>query len=410
LAITGESHSWSASEDDFVVLKLDPSGNIQWARDYGLGAQEYGRCIIQTSDGGYAVGGLWLGVVNLYDFALLKLDPSGNLEWVRAFGYDSYDFCNSVIQTTDGGYALAGVTGGTSSDLLIVKLDGSGNFQWASKIGGTAREESFSVVQTPDGGLAVGGYTSSFGAGSEDFFLVKLSSDGTFLWAKTYGGTGSDVALAMTQSLGGTIIMAGYSTSWGSGQDLMVVGIEPYSGNLLWARTFGGPGEDKAFGVGPTVDEGCVLLCRFAGTQNEFLVMRLDQGGNYPNCVADCAPTVYAVSPSITPLFAGLTSCSPYSRTPTPIVSTVTKPITDVCEPLHAEESPARDSTIWIRCVPVPGGALFVSFGIMNIRIYSVDGRVVYSGELQGGRSRIPLETGVYIWQAGQYRGRAVVK
>jgi outer membrane protein assembly factor BamB len=88
---------------------------------------------------------------------------------------------SSLIQTSDGGYAIAGFTesfGAGEADVYVVKLDANGNLQWTKTIGGPHREEGTSLIQTSDGGYAIAGVTISFGAGEADVYVVKLDANG----------------------------------------------------------------------------------------------------------------------------------------------------------------------------------------------------------------------------------------
>jgi hypothetical protein len=99
----------------------------------------------------------------------------------------------SLIQTSDGGYAIAGYTksfGAGEADVYVVKLDANGNLQWTKTIGGTKRDVGSSLIQTSDGGYAIAGYTKSFGVGGADVYVVKLDANGNLQWTKTIGGPG----------------------------------------------------------------------------------------------------------------------------------------------------------------------------------------------------------------------------
>ncbi len=136
--------------------------------------------IIQTTDGGFAAAGYTasFGAGNS-DMYIVKLDSSGALQWNRTIGGTNYDNATSIIQTTDGGFAVAGYTGAFAAyDYYIVKLNASGTLQWSKAIGGSGDDGAYSIVQTTDGGFALAGYTKSFGSGSGDFYIVKLDSNG----------------------------------------------------------------------------------------------------------------------------------------------------------------------------------------------------------------------------------------
>ncbi len=138
-------------------------------------------------------------------------------DWNRTYGGAYTDYANSVIQTSDGGYAMAGFTnswGAGSRDFWLVKTDSAGNMQWNKTYGGTDRDEAYSVVQTYDYGYAVAGFTRSFGVGC-DFWLVKTDSSGNALWNKTYGGPSVDGANAIVHtSLDGGYAIATSGLYW----------------------------------------------------------------------------------------------------------------------------------------------------------------------------------------------------
>ena len=106
-------------------------------------------------------------------------------QFARAVGGTDYDWGYSVVQTADGGFAVAGFTesfGAGYYDFFLVKFSAAGAVEWSRAVGGTNGDYGRSVVQTADGGYAVAGYTGSFGAGDYDLFLVKFSPAGAVEW------------------------------------------------------------------------------------------------------------------------------------------------------------------------------------------------------------------------------------
>ena len=162
------------------IVKLDSGGTLQWSKTIGGAQNDQVYSIIQTTDGGFAAAGYTasFGAGNS-DMYIVKLDSNGALQWNRTIGGTNYDNATSIIQTTDGGFAVAGYTGAFAAyDYYIVKLNASGTVQWSKAIGGSGDDGAYSIVQTTDGGFALAGYTKSFGSGSGDFYIVKLDSNG----------------------------------------------------------------------------------------------------------------------------------------------------------------------------------------------------------------------------------------
>ncbi len=161
--------------------KTDTYGNMQWNRTYS--EIRYIYSMVQTSDDGYALAGSpWVG-----DFCLIKTDANGNQQWSREYGRPNFsEIPNSLKQTVDSGYIIAGSSRLSTSiypDFWVVKTDSSGNMQWNQTYGGENGDQARSVVETSDGGYAIAGYTDSFGAGEFDFWLIKLSGFPTLITA-----------------------------------------------------------------------------------------------------------------------------------------------------------------------------------------------------------------------------------
>jgi hypothetical protein len=286
-AIAGFTISFGAGSGDFYVVKLDANGNLQWTKTIGGPAREEGNSLIQTSDGGYAIAGytesFGAGELDVYVF---KLDAKGNLQWTKTIGGKKEDAGTSLIQTSDGGYAITGFTnsfGAGDWDVYVVKLDAQGNLQWTKTIGGPKGDEGYSLIQTSDGGYAIAGYTESFGAGGHDVYVVKLDAKGNLQWTKTIGGPKDDEGYSLIQTSDGGYAIAGYTPSFGAGgADVYVVKLDA-QGNLQWTKTIGGPGNEEGFSLIQTSDGGYAI----AGHTNSFgagewdvYIVKLNADGN----------------------------------------------------------------------------------------------------------------------------------
>ena len=416
-AITGYGNSFGAGYYDFLILKLSSTGAVDWARTFGGAGGDGAYSIIQTSDGGYAVTGYTYSFgAGSTDLLFVKFSSGGTPLWSRAFGGTSSDYAWPITQTSDGGYAIAGGTtsfGAGGCDFLVLKLTSTGILQWVRTFGGVNDDYAYSMTQTTDGGYTIAGRTDSFGAGGWDFLVLNLDSSGNLTWARTFGGTDWDYGYSIAQTLDGGYAVAGWTASFTVGSsDFLILKLSS-TGDLEWAKTFGELHPEYSNSITQNTDGGYAV----AGVQNfgvgseDFLVLKLGPDGNYPGCVDTCTPTVTNPSPS-TSSPTGLASCSPDTSSPVVTVDTPYITITDVCPPAVEE----REAVIkpGVICSPIPRGALFVSPFDVPLRIYAVDGRLVCSGELIKGENRISLDRGVYFWRAGTgacpYEGKAVIR
>ncbi len=413
-AIAGRTQSYGAGLYDAYVFKLNPALSLSWASVFGGTGQDRFHSVVQTDDGGYVAVGSTNSFTGTYtDFLMVRLDASGGLVWARAFGQaNSDDTAYAVIEAPDG-YVVAGGSrqGIYGWDFLVLKLDENGNLLWAKAYRGGNDEIAHSLIRTPDGCYLVGGWTQSFGAGNWDYLVIKIDESGNLIWAKTYGGAGhDDYIFSLTETSDGGFAIAGASFSFGAGErDFLVIKTDPL-GNLIWARTFGGASYDEAWSIVQSPD-GCFTVVgwswNFGAGNYDVIAMRLDPSGNYAGCVQPCSPSVLEPSPDVISV-SGLSSPALSTASPTPSVGIPSLTVTDACPPLaHEEHEDANQQGI--RCVSGPGGVIFFSPLEADIAIYSPDGRLIYSGKVMKGQNRILLDRGLYFWQAGSYKGKVVV-
>jgi hypothetical protein len=190
--------------------------------------------------------------------ALAQLDTL----WTRTYGGSNSESGFSLCQMPDGGYAISGYTcsfGTGSYDVYVVRTDANGDTLWTRTFGGEDTEFGYSVATTTDGGVIVAGSTESYGAGSEDFYVIRTDANGDTLWTRTYGGPDLDAARSVTQAYDGGFIIAGYTYSYGAGAlDAYVIRTDP-AGDTLWTRTYGGVLQDGAFSVAQTSDGNFIV-------------------------------------------------------------------------------------------------------------------------------------------------------
>jgi len=266
-AIAGGTYSFGAGSEDFWLVKTDADGMAYWAKTYGGTGNEIAYHVVQTSDGGYAMAGSTTSFgAGSEDAWLVKTDASGNMQWNKTYGGNSSDYVVDVIKTSDGGYAIEGMTrsfGAGGMDAWLVKTDAAGTMLWNKTYGGTGTDMGESIVQTSDGGYAWVGYTTSFGAGGMDCWFVKTDAAGNMQWNKTYGTTGAELAIHMIQTADEGYAMVGWN--YVNGQDFLLIKTDA-AGNLQWNLTYGGTGVENAYALLQASDGGYVMT----GNTNSF--------------------------------------------------------------------------------------------------------------------------------------------
>ncbi len=218
------------------------TGEIEWQKTFGGSNDDIARGVVETSDGGYAV----IGYTNSTDgdvtdkslaendFWVLKLDQNGAVEWQRTYGGSGDDKGRAIIQTNDGGYAITGPSMSADGDgsqnqgfhdHWLVKLDSQGTIQWEKSYGFSGHDHSHSLFQTKDGGYFVGGYldvTASDGLGNEtittkhgvgEFWAQKLDASGDLQWRRYFGGSNNDRIYSVLQAHDGNYLLVGSSES-----------------------------------------------------------------------------------------------------------------------------------------------------------------------------------------------------
>lgn len=229
--IGGETMSYGAGGREVWLIKTDNLGNELWNRTFGGTEADYCHGLEQTSDGGYIVAGPTssFGAGNS-DFWMIKTDSLGNEQWNRTFGGILEDNCHAVQQTDDGGYILAGCSwsfGCGGCDYLLIKTDPVGNEMWSRTLGGNYCDCCYGIQQTSDRGYVLSGWSYSYSVGGCDFWIVKTDSIGDEEWNLNLGGNSDDHCQCAIQTDNGGYVLTGHVSSFGAGpNDLWLVRLE----------------------------------------------------------------------------------------------------------------------------------------------------------------------------------------
>ena len=246
--LAGFTDSKGQGKDDFLIIKLDSHGSVEWNQKYGGKGIDRAYSIRQEKNGGYVVlGNTDSKGAGKSDIWLVRLDSDGTAVWDTTFGGALADEGRCVRQASDGGFFISGTVYDETlhrGDLAVMKLDEKGSLQWQQVLGGPVTEKGERLIETADGGVAVVGYTDSYGAGYADVWLVKLDRDGKMRWAETFGGATTDWGYDIKQAADGGFLISGISKSTGyRATDVWIICTDA-EGYKKWDRVFREPEPD----------------------------------------------------------------------------------------------------------------------------------------------------------------------
>lgn len=323
---------------DYWLLKLDVNGEKIWSKTYGGTGNDTATNITKTSDGGYVISGYSRSTdgdittnAGFHDFWLLKINNSGDIQWEKSHGFLGSDQAFNIFETAEGNFLATGffdvsACKDSNGDPILcpgndlqnnndskkpqhgvgeywaILMDSNGTKIWRKYFGGNLNDRSYDAVQTNDGGFLLAGQSESENGifdihddkGSYDFWLVRLDSNGTKLWTKSFGGAEIDQGYAITKTPDGNYIMVGDSrsedqdvTSPHGGGDAWAIKFDD-NGNKIWEKSYGGTAFDSARSIKPMTNGGYLISGFTRSTdgdiatnngQNEIWVFMIDENG-----------------------------------------------------------------------------------------------------------------------------------
>lgn len=375
----------SAGQTDIYIAKYDASGNFVWAKgiiggtwfDHGYGilvdgtgnVHVIGRFYYQGGARDFDPGpGTFFLTADWEDIFILKLDNDGNFIWAKDIGnvlesrghsialdatgnvYTTGYFLGTVdFDPGAGTFNLTSVGGSTGWDIFYSKLDANGNFVWAKamvnststyytdgyygrKIAVDASGNVYSSGRysgTTDFDFGTGTFNLT-PAGGYDAYLMKMSTDGDFVWAKSFGGTGYDEGFSLCLGTTGDVYLTGFFVNTvdfdpgtgtfnlsasGANDDIFVSKFDS-NGNFVWAGSMGGTLDDQGYGISTDAsgnvylsgwfqstadfDPGaCTVNQTSAGADDAFIV-KLNQIVRAPLSVTSVSPAVGVAGNTIT--------------------------------------------------------------------------------------------------------------
>lgn len=289
----------------FIISAQQPV--IEWQKTYGGSFYDKAVSVVETTDGGYFIGGHSQSDnydlerhYGFFDGWVIKLNHAGELQWKKSLGGSGEDYINSVIETPDHKYICVGYTNSTNYDITenyghydywLMKFGNNGEIEWKKNLGGNSNDYGYSICKAEENTYMIAGYSESQDEhiqghhGMYDAWLLKIDDNGNVLWQKAYGATGQDHAHSIIKTKNGGFVFVGYSSSQDlpglsnkGGLDFWIVKLDK-NGEIQWQNTFGGSLDEYAKSVVECTDGSFVI----AGETYSHDYDAIENHANYDN-------------------------------------------------------------------------------------------------------------------------------
>tara|TARA_R110000823_G_scaffold275718_1_gene394412 strand:- start:973 stop:2301 length:1329 start_codon:yes stop_codon:yes gene_type:complete len=236
--VLGYTISAGAGNYDFLIIKRNTEGVVQWQRTLGGTGNDRGYGLaIDSSDNLYVCG--YSTISGEFDerFLVAKYNSSGTIQWQRLFG-NGFAYGEAAAVDTSGNVYFAGYgygEGAGDQEFYIVKYNSSGTLQWQRTLGGASADKAYAIHLDSSNNVYVSGDSRSTGAGGQDILLAKYSSSGVIQWQRSLGGASNDESHSIATDSSGNVYIAGYSYSVVADSVLLLAKYNP-SGTLQWQR------------------------------------------------------------------------------------------------------------------------------------------------------------------------------
>jgi hypothetical protein len=269
-------------DSDVWLIKTDSSGDTLWTNTFEYGE---GNSVQQTSDGGYIIAGAGGYSPNSPDVWLIKTDANGDTMWTKTFGDSLWDYGNSVQQTSDSGYIITGSRSksfsGSSGDVWLIKTDANGDTIWTKTFGNNLDHTGNSVQQTSDDGYIIAGTYNVFRSVyslPSDVWLIKTDSNGDTIWTKIIRGSdelgyqsSTDVGKSVQQTSDDGYIIIGCKDD-----DIWLIKTDS-EGDTLWTKTYDSGKNDWGNSIQQTSDGGYIIA---GNKDSDIWLLKTDTNGD----------------------------------------------------------------------------------------------------------------------------------
>lgn len=288
--VVGETEDTVTADYDIWLLKLNDEGDTLWTATYGTPNHDAGLSVIETPTGDYLIAG-YFGSLGEEQAYFVKTDSNGELIWSRS--YSNMTVAKAVCNVDAGGYIATGYTEDGPhgrDDFYMIRLSDAGDSLWASNSGGDFDDVGNSIIETPDGGFLIAGDSYSYGIPVfSGIHLRRVNSSGDSVWAANYTAMSDYTANSVASLEGGGYLVAG-SAEISSNIDFFILALSE-TGDSLWARLYGTLGTDIAYSAVQLADTGVVAAgVTFNEGSDDFWLMKF--GGDVTTHVSNNTPQI----------------------------------------------------------------------------------------------------------------------
>jgi formylglycine-generating enzyme required for sulfatase activity len=258
------------------VVRTDLQGTKVWEQTYQIlsGGSTQGNAIIGISDGLVICGNATISGVDP-QARVIRTDVNGGVVWDKTFGSSATEDCSGVVANSDGGFAFVGNQIGSDADVFAGRLKSDGTTMWTKSYGGTGSQAAYGIAST-DTGFVFAGTNNAKGAGGTDFWLVATDLNGNALWDQTYGTTAADSANAVVALPDGYAI-AGRTGNSGFAFYLVRTDL---NGVKIWDKTYTTTSGSIAYSLAALTDGFALTGSAGASGAEQFWLVRTDAQGN----------------------------------------------------------------------------------------------------------------------------------
>lgn len=270
----GYTNSYGAGGNDIYLVKTDSLGDTVWTRTYGSLNNDCAYDIIEDSYGDILVTGTKYFSYAVSKLILLKINSlNGDTIWSRIIEKGNYCQGYQIIQSSDTTYLVgAGTDYYDDGEFFVISVDTGGDTLWSNHYGGADGEDIHAICLTEDGNYVLTGITMSYGSGLWDYYTVKINDTGDTLWTAVIGGSSFDNPIEITGTDDGGCAVAGYTYSFGTGEEQIYIVKYDSLGDTLWTKLWGESTQNSSGKAIHQTFDGGLIIGAFSEPVSEYKV------------------------------------------------------------------------------------------------------------------------------------------